>query len=70
MEKIDKKLMEILEHYAEKVSTSREEIEKIESFEKASVEFERLVEVGILKKRGYSVMTVSEALTQQIMFNV
>lgn len=70
MEKIDEKLMKILEQYAEEVSKSSEEVKMIESFEKASVEFERLVEAGILRKRGYSVMTVSEALTQPIMFNV
>lgn len=41
----------------------------VKQFEKASKEFEKLVELGIAKKRGYNLMTIDKAHLQSVGFN-
>jgi len=63
---IEKKLREVLE----KTSEEQQADNKLSDFEKALKEFNELVDKGIIKERGYTLMTGSEIYNQNISFNI
>lgn len=63
---IEEKLRETLE----KVSEDQKADNKLSGFEKALEEFNELVEKGIIKERGYTLMTGSEMYNRNISFNI
>ncbi len=63
---IEEKLREALE----KASEGQKADNKLSAFEKALEEFNELVEKGIIKERGYTLMTGSEMYNRNISFNM
>lgn len=63
---IEEKLKEVLE----KTSADQQADNKLSSFEKALEEFNELVDKGIIKERGYTLMTGSEMYNRDINFNM
>ena len=63
---IEEKLREALE----KTSAAQQADNKLSGFEKALEEFNELVDKGIIKERGYTLMTGSEMYNRDISFNM
>jgi len=63
---IEEKLREVLE----KASADQQTDDKLSGFEKALEEFNELVDKGIIKERGYTLMTGSEMYNRDINFNM
>ncbi len=63
---IEEKLREVLE----KTSKDQQADNKLSGFEKALEEFNELVNKGIIKERGDTLMTGSEIYSRNISFNV
>lgn len=63
---IEEKLKEVLE----KTSVDQQADNKLSGFEKALEEFNELVDKGIIKERGYTLMTGSEMYNRDISFNM
>lgn len=66
MEALEQKLIIELEKLTKEFSSD----EKVVEFEKTSLEFDELVKAGIIKKRGYNLLSLSEAHVKgQVWFN-
>lgn len=63
---IEKRVKETLK----KVSDEQGLDDKLSDYEKALKEFNELVEKGITKRRGYTLMTSSEIYSQSISLNL
>ncbi len=63
---IEEKLREVLK----KTSADQQADDKLSGFEKALEEFNELVDKGIIKERGYTLMTGSEMYKRDINFNM
>jgi hypothetical protein len=59
-------LTKILTEQSEKYSDDP----KIKEFEMASEEFSKLVEQGLAKRRGYTLLTIDQAHLHKVNFNV
>jgi hypothetical protein len=58
-----------LENTLEKEGKRLQDDATLASFEHASVEFEKLVQSGIVKRRGYNLMTIEGKHLQQFSIN-
>ncbi len=66
MEKtLDKQVKETITEQSSKF----DETQETKDFEKAIEEFERMVESGLVKKRGYTLMTIDDAHLHRATFN-
>ncbi len=63
---IEEKLREVLE----KTSKDQQADNKLSGFEKALEGFNELVDKGIIKERGYTLMTGAEIYNRNISFNI
>ncbi|OQB12791.1 MAG: hypothetical protein BWY15_02085 [Firmicutes bacterium ADurb.Bin193] len=66
MPTIEKKLIDTIKSESQKFKDDP----KIKAFEAASHEFKHLVEQGIIKERGYNLLTVENAHLNRLQFNV
>lgn len=62
---ITDKLKETLKEQSEKLKDDK----KVKEFEEASEEFDKLVESGIISKRGYTLLSIDEAHLRRSSFN-
>ena len=60
----------VYNYLLEKASEDQKADNKLSAFEKALEEFNELVEKGIIKERGYTLMTGSEMYNRDISFNM
>ena len=61
---VDKTLLAL-----EKTAHKYTESSQVKSFQKACISFDRLIEQGMIKKRGYNLLTIDEAHLHKQQFN-
>lgn len=66
---MEKEIIKDLENSIKQEGERLKSSETLASFEKASLEFEKLVERGIAKKRGYNLMTIETKHLSQFSIN-
>ena len=63
-------IVENLQQTIKKIEHSFENNSKLKEFEKASIQFEELVKKGLVQRRGYNLMSITDMHLHRLEFNI